>query len=155
MNLLPTAVLLSVLPVMPALACDVRIEAGWIRQPAVATASLAAYAALVNTGQSPVTLVAASSTAAVSTSLHKTMMHGTTAMMRPVAKLVVPAGGRVELAPGGMHLMLEQPRFAAKPGDRVTITLQEAGGCVVVGEFVVRPVGGAAAEVAPAPAHRH
>ncbi len=136
---------LSVLPVAGALACDVRIESGWVRQPPVATATtLAAYGTLVNTGARPVTLAGASSNAAASVSLHETMMHGTTAMMRGVDRLVVPAGGRVELAPGGMHLMLEQPKFAAKPGDRITITLQEAGGCVVVGEFVVRLVSGAA-----------
>lgn len=144
----------SVLPVTAALACDVRIESGWIRQPVVATATtVAAYGTLVNTGTKPVTLIGASSNASGSATLHQSMMHGTTAMMRPLEKLVVPAGGRVELMPGGMHLMLEQPRFAAKPGDRITITLQEAGGCVVTGEFVVRSVSGMATGAPPA--HHH
>lgn len=142
MNRMHAVLCLSLLPVS-ALACDVRVESGWIRQPAPAATTLAAYATLVNTGRKPVTVTGVQSSAAGSASFHETMMHGTTAMMRPLEKLVIPAGGRVELAPGGMHLMLEQPRFAAKPGDRLTVTLREQGGCVVVGEFVVRALGAA------------
>jgi len=131
---------LMLVPVLPALSCDVRVEAGWIRQPAPMAKTLAAYATLVNSGKSEAKLVSASSAAAASAQLHESMMHGTTAMMRPVEQLVIPAGGRVELAPGGKHLMLIDPKFTARPGDRIAISLKDASGCVVAGEFVVRPL---------------
>ncbi|HID48508.1 MAG TPA: copper chaperone PCu(A)C, partial [Chromatiales bacterium] len=37
---------------------------------------------------------------------------------------VIPAGGRVELAPGGFHLMLIKPGRVFRAGDTITVTLQ-------------------------------
>jgi copper(I)-binding protein len=114
-----------------ALACDIRVEAAWIREPPPNAATLAGFATLVNG-------VSAESTAAGMVMLHETMMHGDMAMMRDVPELLVPAGGKVELAPGGKHLMLMRMKVALKAGDHVTITLIDDSGCHIAGDFSVR-----------------
>lgn len=121
-----------------ALACDVRVEAAWIREPPPQAATLAGFATLVNTGRQPQRIVGAESSAAGMVMFHETMMHGDMAMMRDVPELVVPAGGKIELAPGGRHLMLMDVKTALKAGDHVTITLIDGSGCRIAGDFVVR-----------------
>ena len=49
--------------------------------------------------------------------------------MRPVKSIPVPAGGTVELKPGGYHIMLLDLKKDLKPGDTVPVTLSfEHGG---------------------------
>jgi len=120
-------------------ACDLRIEAAWIREPPPRAATLAGYATIVNRGKVAHRIVKAEGSIAGTVALHETMMHGDMAMMHAVPELSVPAGGRVELAPGGRHLMLTDVKAALKAGDRVTITLIDETGCRAAGDFVVRP----------------
>ncbi len=35
----------------------------------------------------------------------------------------IPAGGKISLAPGGLHLMLFGPKAAVKSGERIPLTL--------------------------------
>jgi copper(I)-binding protein len=119
-------------------ACDVRIESAWILAPPPKAATLAGYATLVNTSRKPQRVVGAESLLADSVTLHETMMHGDMAMMHDVPELLIPAGGKVELAPGGKHLMLMKLKKTPKAGDHVTITLIDASGCRIAGDFVVR-----------------
>jgi len=121
-----------------AVACDMRVEAAWIREPPPRAATLAGFATLVNSGSKPLRIVGAESSAAGMVMLHETMMHGDMAMMRDVPELLVPAGGKVELAPGGKHLMLMGMKVALKAGDHVTITLIDDSGCRIAGDFTVR-----------------
>jgi copper(I)-binding protein len=44
-------------------------------------------------------------------------------MMRPVPKLGVPAGGKLEMKPGGYHLMLLNLKRQLKAGQVVNLTL--------------------------------
>jgi copper(I)-binding protein len=121
-----------------ALACELRVEAAWIREAPPKAATLAGFATLVNTGSKPRRIVSAESSAAGMVMLHETMMHGDMAMMRDLPELLVPAGGRAELAPGGKHLMLMGMKAALKAGDHVTITLIDDSGCRIAGDFSVR-----------------
>lgn len=50
-------------------------------------------------------LVSATSPRAERVEVHEMTMNGAVMQMRPVARLDVPAGGDVQLGPGGMHLM--------------------------------------------------
>ena len=119
-------------------ACDLRIETAWIRTPPPQATTLAGYATLVNTGKAERRVVAAQSTLADRVMLHATQMHGGMAMMRDMPEIRVPAGSKVELAPGGMHLMLMGPKSALRAGDHVTITLVDDTGCRVNGDFSVQ-----------------
>jgi copper(I)-binding protein len=51
--------------------------------------------------------------------------------MAPVKAITVPARGKVELKPGGLHLMLFQLKKALKDGDRVSLTVTSAAGATV------------------------
>ena len=73
--------------------------------------------------------------------------------MRPVARIELPAGKPVKLAPGGLHIMLIDVKQPLKTGDQVplTLTVQRA-------DFSSRSVFTVQAEVRPAAAeiaHRH
>lgn len=67
----------------------------------------AVYLTLVNTSGREDRLVGAESTTAGRVELHEVIAQGELLRMHPRPEgFVVPAGGRVELAPGGKHLML-------------------------------------------------
>jgi copper(I)-binding protein len=52
--------------------------------------------------------------------------------MRELDHLDVPAHGRDQLAPGGMHLMLLDPKRPLKAGDTSTLSLRCGGGSLEV-----------------------
>jgi copper(I)-binding protein len=56
--------------------------------------------------------------------------------MRPIARLEIPAGGSVELKPGGYHVMLIDLNQELKAGDKIEITLkfEKAGEIKVTAE---------------------
>ena len=68
-------------------------------------------------------LVGASSPVAGVVEIHEMAMDGDVMRMRAIPLLDLPAGKRVELRPGGHHLMLMDLKQQMKPGDSVPITL--------------------------------
>lgn len=121
-------------------AARVIAEAGWTRaMPPGATVS-AGYLRLRNTGSAD-RLLAATSTASKSVELHETTMVDGDMQMRQVERLELAPGAMVNLAPGGMHLMLIGLVKTLKVGEIVTVTLQfEHAGRVDV-PLRVRPIG--------------
>ena len=72
--------------------------------------------------------------------MHETTVDGGVAQMHPVARVEVPAGGRVEFKPGGYHVMLINLKRDLKPGDRLTLKLAfEKAGSVSVDAEVRSP----------------
>lgn len=114
------------------------VEDAWIRAAPPGAMMLAGYMALGNTGDAPVVLVAADSDAFGDVSMHRTVEEGGVARMRPLERVTVAPGQRVTFAPGGMHLMLMQPKRALHPGDKVAIRLRQADGTATPVEFPVR-----------------
>jgi hypothetical protein len=89
----------------------------------------AVYVTLANTGAQADALLSASSDAAQTVELHETKNDAGVMKMRPVAKIDVPAGGKIEMKPGGYHVMLLGLKRDLKPGDKVLVTLKfERGG---------------------------
>jgi copper(I)-binding protein len=100
----------------------------------------AVYLTLVNKGDAPDALVAASSDAANGVELHKTEMKGNVMRMVPVPRIEVPARGRTELKPRGLHLMLIDLKRDLKPGDVIKMTLRfEKSGEKVLTAIVRQP----------------
>ena len=99
---------------------------------------MAGYAGLENAGDGTVALVGADSTAFGAVELHTMVEVDGVMRMRAVPTLPVEAGGRVDLAPGGLHLMLMRPVAPLSEGDRVAITLRWDDGSTQAVEFVVR-----------------
>lgn len=69
-------------------------------------------------------LVRATSDAAADVQIHENRVEGATASMQPLDGLDIPAGGNVELKPGGLHLMLLGLREPLEPGEKVNITIE-------------------------------
>jgi hypothetical protein len=83
----------------------------------------AVYATIRNAGSSDDALVSATSSVAEKVELHEVRNEAGVMAMRPIDKLSVPAGGVVELKPGGYHVMLLGLKRDLNPGDSVPVTL--------------------------------
>ena len=71
-------------------------------------------------------LISASSPVAGEVQLHEMAMEGNVMKMRQVKEVVVPAGGAVELKPGGMHLMFMNIKAPLTAGETVPVKLKFA-----------------------------
>ena len=75
------------------------------------------------------TLLSATSSVASSTEIHEMKMDGNVMQMRPVESLNIPAKAKVDLQPGGYHLMFMGLKEPLKNGAIVEVQLkfQKAG----------------------------
>lgn len=108
------------------------IESPWVRPTAPGAKVGGAFMTLVGGAQAD-RVVGASSPAAAVVELHTHIMEGGVAKMRAVPAIDVPAGGRVELKPGGLHLMLINLKAPLKAGESIPLTLRfEKAGAIEV-----------------------
>lgn len=107
------------------------VKDAWIREAPPGQEVLAGYMVLENHSATEQVLSGVRSPVFGSVEIHKTEMHE--GMMRMVAqpRLAVPGHGRVELAPGGLHLMLMKPTQALHKGDKVELVLERADGAEI------------------------
>ena len=115
-----------------------RMVGGWVRMPPVAMPMMAGFGRIENACGEAVAVVRVRSDAFADVSLHETRIVDGVSRMRAVPRLAVPAGGSVELKPGGLHLMLMQPKDSLKPGDSVEVVLELEGGQTSAVELEVR-----------------
>ena len=71
-------------------------------------------------------LISVSSPASGEVQLHEMAMEGNVMRMRQVKEVVVPAGGAVELKPGGLHLMFINIKAPLTAGETVPVKLKFA-----------------------------
>jgi len=71
-------------------------------------------------------LISASSPVAGEVQLHEMAMEGNVMKMRQVKDITVPAGGAVELKPGGLHLMFMNIKAPLAAGETVPVKLKFA-----------------------------
>lgn len=112
----------------PALAGDYRLGGVEVRRPwtrpAQAGMNGVGYLTLANVGTKPLKLVSMESPAAKSISLHQSSMANGVMAMRPVpGGLALAPGAKVELTPGGYHLMLIGLNAPQALGGKVPVTL--------------------------------
>lgn len=115
--------LLSVMA-MPAFAAGT-IEAHdpWVREAPPNVKVMAAYLTLHNHSNKTMTLNAISSPQFSHVEMHRTEQHDGMAHMVPVKHVMLSPKGSVAFEPGGMHVMLMQPKKSFKAGDNITLTL--------------------------------
>lgn len=99
---------------------ELEIEDAWVRLPPPG-ANTAGYMTLVNRGDTPIRVTGVVSDTVERVELHESLVADGVARMRPVEIIEVPAGGRVTLAPRGLHLMLIRPGPLAEGG---TVSLE-------------------------------
>ena len=120
-----------------AAAPDATVRDAWMRaMPANIPAG--GYFTLHNNSGAKLTLTGVSSPACGMLMLHRSEEAGGMSHMEDVSSVDVPAGGEIRFAPGGYHLMCMQPTSAMKPGARVKVTFEFAGGARLDADFAVR-----------------
>ncbi len=112
-------------------ATTIRAESAWVRAAPPGAMMLAGYMSLRNDGRLPMRFVSAQSDAFGMVELHKSLLVDGVSTMRPAGGQVIPAGGSLRLEPGGMHLMLMEPRHELKAGEQVRFRLHFADGRVL------------------------
>jgi copper(I)-binding protein len=110
---------------------EISLFDGWARATVEGAPNGAAFGFLVNLGAQSDTLISATTDAAEAVELHEmTIGEGDVMQMREMeGGFVVPANGYLELAPGGLHIMLinlTQPLAAGEMLD-LTLTFEVAG----------------------------
>jgi periplasmic copper chaperone A len=88
------------------------------------------YLAIENTGGEADRLVSVTSAASPDVQIHEMKMEGDVMKMRKLPDgLEIPAGGKVELKPGGYHLMFMEVKTPFKQGDvlKVALKFEKAG----------------------------
>jgi hypothetical protein len=102
-------------------------------------ANSAVYMLLANGGAAADRLVAAQADVSNAIEIHETKMEGDVMRMQQVeGGIEVPAGGQVELKPGGYHVMLIGLTRDLAVGDTFPVTLEFASGATLAVEAEVR-----------------
>ncbi|XVQ14669.1 copper chaperone PCu(A)C [Spirillospora sp. CA-255316] len=105
-----------------AAAAPLTITDPWVKT--AAQGMTAAFGTLVNTTGADITIASGTTPASPKLELHEVVGEGGQMKMRPRdGGFVIPARGRLELKPGGYHIMLMGVVDPIEPGDRVPFTL--------------------------------
>lgn len=116
---------------LPRAQTPLAVSGAWVREPVPGRTATAAFVVIENPGADDIEIVSAASELAGSVELHEMIRTGDMMKMQPVSRIVVPARGRVELKPGGLHIMLFNLKQALKAGDTVPLTLSTSRGWTV------------------------
>lgn len=81
----------------------------WVKQAPPGARSLAAYAIINNNGDSDIKIMSVTASGFSSAMLHRSKLDGDIAMMEHLTNLIIPAGQKMTLEPGAMHVMLMMP----------------------------------------------
>jgi copper(I)-binding protein len=119
------AITLLTLASSAALAADIEVTTPWVRGTVSGQQATGAFMEV--TSKSGAVLVGAASPVAGITEIHEMKMDGGVMKMRAIARLDLPSGKPVKLAPGGYHVMLMDLKQPLKKGEIVPITLRVEG----------------------------
>lgn len=117
---------------------SLQIDHPWTRVTPRGATVAGGYAKIENKGKTADRLIGASAEVSGRTELHEMAMEGTVMRMRALANgIEIPAGGSVELKPGGLHIMFMELKAPLEQGKHFKGTLIfEKAGTVPV-EFAV------------------
>ncbi|MCF6336536.1 MAG: copper chaperone PCu(A)C [Gammaproteobacteria bacterium] len=99
------------------------VHDAWAREAPPKTSVIAAYLTLQNPSPSMYTLTGLSSPDFKRIEMHRTEQHDGMSKMLPVPQVILNSKGHIVFRPGGMHLMLINPKKRLKAGDNITLTL--------------------------------
>lgn len=101
----------------------VTVENPFVRAVPPGQPNSAAFMVLNNSSAIAHQVVSAASPAAKTVELHTHTNNNGVMEMRQISQIDVPANGKVELAPGGLHIMLLGLTQELKAGESVAVTL--------------------------------
>jgi periplasmic copper chaperone A len=100
----------------------------------------AVFAEIYNRGTQDKVLVSATTNVASKVELHDVIINGDIMKMRQVHQMIIPAGRKLELQPGSLHIMLLGLKGPLKEGDTITMTAHFADGEILVFDAPVKKV---------------
>lgn len=123
-------------------AAAVTIADQWVK--AADSGMSAAFGDLINSGDTPRTVVSATSPASGRIELHEVVAdaNGTKAMRPKRGGFVIPAHGRTRLRPGGDHIMFMDLRGPLRTGSETSVTLTFEDGSTTTFTAQVRDFSG-------------
>ena len=120
---------------------QIELQNAWAR-PTAGQAPAAVYVTIENKSASDDRLTGAFSDRAAMAMVHQNELVDGVSRMRMAGEINIPAGERIEMAPGGTHVMLEGLRAPLKTGDRFDLVLRfKESGVKTVKVAVVKPEG--------------
>lgn len=109
-------------------AADIEIQTPYARAVPPGQPNSAAFMQLINRGQEAVALIGARSEASRVVELHTHTQEQGVMRMRQIKRIELPAGERVDLQPGGLHLMLIGLQAPLSEGQQLEMTLEFSDG---------------------------
>jgi copper(I)-binding protein len=123
----------------------IKVEDAFARAMPPGARTAGAYLTIENRGSQPDRLLSARSPRAGAVELHRMSEQDGVMRMRPVDAIPVPAGQTVKLTPGGLHLMLIDPKPPLKEGEHIPLTLRFERAGEVGADVTVRSITAGAA----------
>jgi copper(I)-binding protein len=99
------------------------VHDAWVREAPPNAKVMAAYFSLHNHSAKGKTLISMSSPAFKRVEIHRTEKQDGMMKMLPVSRVILSSKGSVSFEPGGMHVMLMNPKKRLKAGDKISLTL--------------------------------
>lgn len=100
---------------------DVKIENAWVRATVGAGKVSAGYGTIINTGDNADALIGISTPLSMMADLHESKEENGMMTMDPVDALAIPAQSRIELKPGGYHIMIMDLSRPLKVGETIDL----------------------------------
>ncbi len=124
----PLVALVLAVASLPALAAQdaassVSVTDPYVRAVAPGQKSSAAFMKIENASAADHAIVSADSATANIVELHTHVKEDGMMKMRQIESIAIPAGGKTELKPGGLHVMLIDLKQALQEGETVSVTL--------------------------------
>ncbi len=120
MSRLPLILLLIFSPIALA---ELDIRDPWIKNLPPSVPVRAGYMTIHNPQSKAVSIVSLRSDAFASIEIHQTIEQDGMMRMEQVPSLTIEANSSVQLAPGGLHLMMMNPSEPTQPGDLLEIVI--------------------------------
>ena len=134
-----TLLFLSLILVSISHAADiVKVSDAWVRLPPPGAQIAAAYLTLES--KQTLSLSSAASPAVEVVEIHSMSTKNGVMQMRQLKALTLPAGKPLTLEPGGLHLMLINPKKPLKEGDQIPLVLTFKQSKRVVGTINVQAI---------------
>lgn len=102
---------------------NISVEAPYAREVPPGAPASASFMTLINHSSKDIKLVSGHSSASKLTELHSHTNDNGVMRMRQVDSITIPASGKVQLKPGGFHIMLINPYKPLKAGQKISLTL--------------------------------
>jgi periplasmic copper chaperone A len=129
----------ALMTVVPASAGEsLQAENAWVPWAPPGLKVHVAYMTIVNRGATDQIIVSAESTDYERIELHRSVIKDGVSTMEAIGEVKIPANGRIEFAPTGLHLMLIGPRRPPALDGHVQIVLRLSSGEEVDVSAVIR-----------------